>query len=68
MARALHVGSLWARSHRRQAMDTSILHVIIAVLALLVVPLGILGALASIAGTDSRDMQHTSSTPTPWKW
>ncbi len=49
-------------------MDTSILHLITSILVFAVIPLGILGALASIAGTDSREMQHTSSTPTPWKW
>ena len=49
-------------------MDISILHNIASLLVVAVIPLGILGALASIAGTDSRDMQHTSSTPTPWRW
>ena len=49
-------------------MDTSTFHVIIPILALVVIPLAILGALANIPGTDSRDMQHTVKTPTPWKW
>jgi multidrug efflux pump subunit AcrB len=49
-------------------MDTSTFHVIIPILVLVVTPLAILGALANILGTDSRDMQDTVKTRTPCKW
>ena len=49
-------------------METSTLQVIIEILAFVVIPLGILGALANTLGVDARDDQQTTSKPTSPKW
>jgi hypothetical protein len=47
-------------------MDTQTFQIIISFVAVVLVPLAILGAFALLAGVDSRDMDSTGTTPTPW--
>lgn len=49
-------------------MDHSTFHAFISFLLFVVIPLSILGLLANLLGTDSRDLRHDATTPTPWKW
>ena len=49
-------------------MELSILDTLIAILILAIIPLGLLGVLATTVGTDSRELQDTNGSAAPWSW